>query len=150
MYTINQSTGQVLRVSDGTQVAPAQSTMDPLYVEYIQWVDAGNQPTILSAPEPSVGSKITKLAFRNRFTTTEKVMLEMASLDNPQAAMAARQSAAALRVFLKDLDNASFVDLSRPDTIQGVNQLVAFGLLTADRATHILTDVIQPSEQPGA
>lgn len=74
----------------------------------------------------------------------------MASLDNPQAAMSSRQAAAALRVFLKDLDNAAFVDLSRLDTIQGVNQLVTFGLLTADRALHILNDAIQPTEQPGA
>ena len=150
-YIINSNTGYVVRTSDGVIVAPAQSIEDPAYVEYINWVNAGNSPTYIDVPDTVVANhKITKLAFRNRFTTTEKVMLEMASLDNPQAAMASRQAAAALRVFLKDLDNATFVDISRADTIAGVNQLVTFGLLTADRATHILTDAIQPSEQPGA
>lgn len=147
MYTINLSTGIVTRDSDNAQVAPAQSTTDPLYVEYVSWVSAGNSPTPVDVPVIAA-RRITKLAFRNRFTTAEKVGLEMASLDNPAADLAARQVSAALRVYLKDLDNATYIDLDRADTVHGVNQLVAFGLLTADRANHILTDPIQSDEMP--
>lgn len=147
MYTINLSNGIVTRDSDNAQVAPAQSTTDPLYVEYVSWGSAGNSPTPINVPVITA-RRITKLAFRNRFTAAEKIGLEMASLDNPAATLEARQASAALRVYLKDLDNATFVDLDRADTVYGVNQLVALGLLTSDRANHILTDPIQSSELP--
>ena len=35
MYTINIATGTVTRNSDGKQVAPAQSTDDLDYIEYV-------------------------------------------------------------------------------------------------------------------
>ena len=146
-YTLNVQTGSVTRDSDGVQVAPAQSITDPAYVEYVTWVGQGNAPVEVSVAV-SASRKITKLAFRNRFTTNEKVALEMASLDNPAATMQQRQMQAALRVFLKDLDNATFVDLDRPDTIGGVNQLAALGIITAERAGHIIGDAVNPSEIP--
>lgn len=147
MYTLNLSNGCVTRDSDGAQVAPAQSVDDPAYVEYVTWVGAGNQPNQVQVQMAS-SRKITKLAFRNRFTTSEKVALEMASLDNPAGTMQQRQMQAALRVYLKDLDNATFVDLERADTVAGVNQLVAVGIISSERATKILTDPINPSEMP--
>ena len=146
-YTINLSTGIVYRDSDSKQVAPAQSTSDIDYVSYIQWVSAGNSPKEVSVPVQQ-SKKITKLAFRNRFTTAEKIALEMASLDDVTASMAIRQQKAALRVYLKDLDNASFVDLDRADTIAGVNSLATMGLLTNERASEILNAPIQGSEVP--
>lgn len=147
MYTLNLSNGIVTRDADGVTVAPAQSTTDPAYMEYVAWVSQGNQPTEVTIAVLA-SRKITKLAFRNRFTTTEKVALEMASLDNPAGTMQQRQLQAALRVYLKDLDNATFVDLERADTVAGVNQLATMGIITADRAAKILTDPIQPSEMP--
>lgn len=84
-------------------------------------------------------AQITKFAFRNRFSTTEKVALELASLDNPTLPMEQRQIAATLRVFIKDLDSAQFVQLDRPDIQQGVLQLVVLGILTAERANQILS-----------
>lgn len=92
--------------------------------------------------------KITKLAFRNRFTAAEKVTMEIASLDNPAATMAQRQQAAALRVNLADTAAAVFIDLSRADTRAGVQMLEAAGLLAAGRALQILDAPVQPSEQP--
>lgn len=145
MYTINLSTGIVLRDSDNKQVAPTQSTDDPDYVQYIQWIAAGNHPTEVSIPIV-YEQKITKFAFRNRFTTSEKIALELASLDVPTADISQRQVAATLRVFLKDLDNASCVILTRDDIIQGVQMLVQLSILTADRANQILTNPIQPDE----
>lgn len=95
------------------------------------------------APEPGepdyVGPwKITRLAFRSRFTVTEKAQLEIASLDNPTADMPARIQAATLRAYLQDAQAAQFIDLTRPDTRAGVLMLEAAGLLAAGRAAVIL------------
>lgn len=90
---------------------------------------------------------ISKLSFRARFTTAEKVTLEIASLDNPAAPMAARQQAAALRANLADQRDASFIDLDRADTRAGVQQLEAGGLLAAGRAVVILDAPVQPGER---
>lgn len=91
---------------------------------------------------------ITKLAFRNRFTMAEKVTIEIASIDDPIASMAVRQQAAGLRVYLKDLDNATYIDLARPDTQSGVQQLEALGIIGAGRAVGILSTLIADSERP--
>lgn len=91
-------------------------------------------------------TQVTRLAFRNRFTAAEKVALEMASLDNPAGTMEQRQQAAALRVYLADVATSSFVDLSRPDTRNGVLQLESLGLLAAGRALQILDDPILVTE----
>ena len=84
-------------------------------------------------------TRITKFAFRNRFTVGEKVAIELASLDDPTAPIEQRQISAMLRVFIKDLENAQFVQLDRPDIQQGVMQLVALGILSTDRSNQILT-----------
>lgn len=84
------------------------------------------------------GTRITKLAFRNRFTQAEKVMLEIAALDNPAASMSARQQAAALRASQLDVAAATFIDLQRADTRAGVLMLEAAGLLAAGRSAVIL------------
>lgn len=45
MYTIYLLRGEVVRDADGKVVAPCQSATDPDFVAYIEWVNAGNQPT---------------------------------------------------------------------------------------------------------
>jgi hypothetical protein len=92
--------------------------------------------------------RITRLAFRNRFTTAEKVALEIAGLDNPAAPMAARAQAAALRANQADLAAATFADLDRPDTRAGVQMLEAAGLLAAGRALVILDAPVTADERP--
>ena len=82
--------------------------------------------------------KITRLAFRNRFSVAEKTGLEMASLDDPAAPMAQRQQAAMLRAYLADVAAANFIDLERQDTRAGVQLLEQLGLLGAGRALEIL------------
>ena len=104
------------------------------------------QPDAVVAAEAD--SRVSRLAFRNRFTTAEKVALEIASLDDPAATMEQRQEAAALRVYLKDVDSASFIDLADPATIAGVQTLEAAGLLETGRAEAILMDPIQEGERP--
>jgi hypothetical protein len=48
MYTIILDQGTVTRDEDGKVVAPCQSDQDPDFRAYIDWVEAGNQPTILT------------------------------------------------------------------------------------------------------
>ena len=93
-------------------------------------------------------TRITRLAFRNRFTAAEKVALEIAALDNPAAPMPARAQAAALRANQADLAAATFVDLARPDTRAGVQVLEAAGLLAEGRALEILDAPIVAGERP--
>lgn len=85
-----------------------------------------------------VSTRITKLAFRNRFSQAEKVALEIAALDNPAASMQARTQAAALRVSQLDVAAATFIDLQRSDTRAGVLSLEVAGLLAPGRAAVIL------------
>ncbi len=92
-------------------------------------------------------SKVTRLAFRNRFTQPEKVMLEMAALDDPTAPMPARQQAAALRAYLADLAAATFIDLARADTRAGVQFLETASLLGEGRALQILDAPVLPEER---
>jgi hypothetical protein len=78
---------------------------------------------------------ITKLAFRQRFTFTELMAIETAS-----------QTSVALRVLKDNLNVATFIDLSRTDTIQAIGMLTAAGLITSDRANIILTTPPSNSE----
>lgn len=44
-YTISRTNGEVVRVEDGTVVAPCQSDQDPDFLAYTHWVMVeGNQP----------------------------------------------------------------------------------------------------------
>ena len=93
-------------------------------------------------------TRVTRLAFRNRFTQSEKVALELAALDDPAATMAQRQQAAAIRVHLADVAVSTFIDLAAQDTRAGVQALEAGGLLTEGRALEILDAPVQPHERP--
>ena len=93
-------------------------------------------------------TRITRLAFRNRFTGAEKMALEMAALDDPTAPMAQRQQAAAIRVHLADVAVSTFIDLAAQDTRAGVLALEAGGLLTEGRVLEILDAPVQPHERP--
>ena len=89
--------------------------------------------------QPEAGPRyITRLAFRSRFTTAEKIAIEIASLDNPAASLAARQQAASLRIFQADVDTALWIDLDRADTRAGALSLETSGLLAAGRSGTIL------------
>lgn len=118
---------------------------DPTVYENVKW-EAGLPMPSKEAIDAWIASnahlvnknKITVLAFRNRFTQAEKVAIELASLDNPSAPMQQRQLAAVLRVMAADLAVATFVDLNRPETRAGVQQLEAFGIIGPGRANEIL------------
>jgi hypothetical protein len=93
-------------------------------------------------------TRITRLAFRNRFSQAEKVTLELAALDDPAATMTQRQQAAAIRVHLADVAASTFVDLGRDDTRAGVQALEAGGLIGVGRALEILDAPVEAHERP--
>lgn len=82
----------------------------------------------------------TKLAFRNRFTMTEKATIEYAAAQNTmQGAM--------MRAQLADQRDAKYIDLKRQDTRDGVHALEAGGILTAGRADIILDTPLTDEER---
>jgi len=91
-------------------------------------------------PSPPTTVPITKLAFRNRFTATEKATLEIAAVHNASLAPNHQSNllAASLRASMADQRDATFIDLMRPDTRGGVQVLEQYGLIAAGRAAVIL------------
>lgn len=92
-------------------------------------------------PEPVVdlGRKITKLAFMTRFTDAEAMAIDLAS-------QGTTLSAAAMRRYQSKVNAATFIDLDRQDTRDGVIALESLGLLTAGRALQILDTPVLPEE----
>lgn len=95
-----------------------------------------------------IDRRVTRLAFRKRFTQAEKIAIELVALDDPAAPQEQRTRAAALRVDMKDTDSATFIDLDRTDAREGVRALELLGLLDDGRALEILDAEIQPEERP--
>lgn len=85
---------------------------------------------------PYYGTRVTRLALRNRFTGGEKAALYTAA-----------ETSIPIKIYLDDLAAATYVDLARADTIASINSLVGT-ILTQERATAILTDPVQPEEVP--
>lgn len=84
---------------------------------------------------------ITRLAFLSRFTDEEAVAIDLASIGTTfEAAM--------MRRYLSKVEAASFIDLEREDTRQGVLALEAGGILAEGRALEILDSPIEPHEVP--
>lgn len=98
--------------------------------------------------DESRNRRITVFAFRNRFTNAEKIAIEMASIDDPQASPQMRQFAAALRVSVKDADNADFIDLDWIETRNGVLALETYGAIGAGRALAVLDAPLTQKEIP--
>lgn len=92
---------------------------------------------------------MTVLAFRNRFTKSEKVRIELAAIDDPAADLAQRELAAMVRVGQADLAAATYVDVDRAGTRDDVQAFESMGLLDAPgRALEILDNEILPHERP--
>jgi hypothetical protein len=80
----------------------------------------------ISYPDPQ--TKLTRLQFRSRFTSSEKAVIYSAA-----------DASISVKIWLDDLAVAEFIDLSDPSTIAAVQGLEAAGLISAGRATEILT-----------
>lgn len=100
-------------------------------------------------PEPPAPELryVTKLAFRNRFTAKEKVMVELAGVHNTTDTIQKQELAATVRVSNADIALSTYIDLDRPDTRAGVKSMEDFGLLAAGRADEILDNPVQDFER---
>ena len=104
-------------------------------------------PYVEPVPYENTSRLITRLAFRNRFTQQEKTTIEFLSIDNPAATTQQRMQAAALRVYLQDIQASTFIDLERPDTRAGVLSLEQMQILATGRALQILDAPILEEER---
>lgn len=93
-------------------------------------------------PQPIGSRKITKFAYRKRFTAAEKVAIEMASLDDPTKSLQLRVMAASLRASQADAASATFIDLTPGPLLEATRAsmmpLEAAGLLAVGRVSEIL------------
>lgn len=149
-YALIES-GRVVNVieADAAFIEALPGTWAPAEGAGIGWHYDGEAFTA-PVPEspPAQDTRITRLAFRKRFTQQEKVALELAALDDPSATPAQRAQAAAMRAYLKDVDAAQFIDLTDAHVKDGVQTLEAAGLLTPGRALEITTAPVQEDERP--
>lgn len=89
------------------------------------------------SPEPEViDMRITKLAFKQRFTQDERIAIRAASETIPQ-----------VYDFQDLVNSATFIDLSRPDTIAAVNAIEQLGLIEDGRAEVILGPPVEEIER---
>ena len=110
--------------------------------------DFAAPPAPPAPPAPVAQQRVlSKLGFRNRFTSAEKAAIEFAAIDDPAASLPARMGAAAVRATLADQRDAEFIDPTRPDTRQGAMAMESYGLLDAGRALEILDAPILAHEQ---
>lgn len=75
-YTMHLQRGTITRDSDGKVVAPCESTTDPDYIAYIEWINAGNAPdtvTVDTQP-PLVPESVSR--FQARAALMQAGMLE--------------------------------------------------------------------------
>lgn len=86
---------------------------------------------VFTKPQPLARTQITQLAFLNRFTDAEAITIDLASIG-------ATTQAASIRRYLNKVNAARFIDLSRPDTVSGVQALETAGLIGPGRADVIL------------
>lgn len=128
--------------------APGVIALDRFDVSVIGKRWTGTHWESIPQPEAPQPRHITKRAWRARFTKAERVAIEWASVDRADATLQERQMAAALRSDLKDQEQAVYIDLDDPDVADGLQQLVAFGLIAPHRPGEILSAPIQDSERP--
>ena len=130
------------RIENGTVVELVSVNPAGRYHPSLLWVDCTGVPNIAlgwiytgadftapSAPPPAPPpTQISPLEFMARLTPAETTAISTAALGN-----------AALLMWLVQASAAQYIDLTDPRTKEGLDALVAAGLLTADRAAAVLT-----------
>lgn len=131
--------GIVTNISLGEIEATQQAYPNQIIVEtsegQIGWFygDGIFTPPNEKVEEPK--TKITRLAFRNRFSLEEKTLLYTTAKTNIQ-----------IQIYLDDVNAATYIDLSRPDTRFGVITLENIGIIAPGRAAQILDTPAQTHE----
>lgn len=141
--TDEQYSGRV--ASSAPEIVPTSKVVGQPYPNW-----TGYQWMMLNYVEPEVPpenqvviklpSRITKLAFLNRFTDDEAIAIDLAQIG-------VTVQAAAMRRYQKKVDSATFIDLSRDDTRDGVLALEAAGLIATGRALEILDAYVEEEEK---
>jgi hypothetical protein len=139
-------------VEDGSVVNVIVAAADcPILAEHPEWVFLGENPQRVAIgwtydgefhappqpPAPEIPPIITKLAFRFRLTDAEYVGI-----------LQAAKTEVAVQAWVETFNMVSQINLDDPRTVAGVQQLVAAGLLTEQRADEILTTPVVPEERP--
>jgi hypothetical protein len=127
MYKIILNSGEVIRLSDNVVVAPTGDSTNPDYLNYIQWVNDGNQPT--EVIDESLNSYwLLSNQFRNRFTDLEQIAILDAAYSGDETC----------RLLLFKLQTSHEIDINSQIVIDGVAYFVSLGILSQDRANLIL------------
>lgn len=134
--------GVVTALGEGSAVVPDWVQLGATLNECNLWsnpevIGTTGGLVVVQAP---VARHITQLAFLSRFTDAEAVGIDLASLG-------ATPQAAAMRRYQSKVSAASYIDLDRADTRDGVQALELLGLLAVGRASEILDSEVAPHEQ---
>lgn len=126
MYTYHADKGEVIRNADGAIVMPIEDTQCTLYLEYKQWIDSGNYPTVIQElKRPYI---ITMQAFRDRFTGGEQLSILNAAYAGDEPC----------RLLMFKLQTSQDVDVNSDTVINGVNYLHTIGLISLQRTEDLL------------
>lgn len=140
LYVLTSATGALLGWATAPEAlppAPPSSTVvvreawdAPPALPYVwsptarDWVVPAVTPTTI----------MSRLAFRWRYTLAEQVGIKVAETGAEDASVRAT-----LAILRESLQEATEIDLADPRTIAGVQFHASAGLITAERATEILT-----------
>lgn len=106
------------------------------YKEEVTYSEGRVSFVIKVKPVTEVITKLTRLAFKLRMTSAERIAIRNAAEINDD-----------VYDFMDLLSEATFVELTDPSTIGSINALASIGLLETSRATSILTDPITEEEK---
>lgn len=119
-----------------TQTLQANYIPEEPYVEIPDEADVrdfwdGETLTKAEPLPPAVRTHLSRIEFRNRFTSAEKVALYTAAETNVM-----------IKVFLDDLSAAEYVDVTDEDTIAGIEYIEQIGIISGERKSDILATVL--------
>jgi hypothetical protein len=101
MYTNIIDQGIIIRDSDGKIVSPCESNENPDFVEYNEWANAGNHPTIQYGNDPNAFQwEVVRTERNKRIAETDYTQLSDASL-TPELQLAYKSYRQSLRDITK-------------------------------------------------
>ena len=138
-----------------SNVAISDGPLDPTWLDVTLlspcpgtgWSYDGVAFTPPPAPPATVYTKIRATALWARFTAAERVAYDVQMQHNPADTAANQNRSARLRIFKEDTNADGYADISQTAVQNKFNNLfVTEGILTAPRATAILTTPITAVE----